>query len=89
VSYGKGTKFEVLSAPGASCKVTATLKRKTVTIGSSKLSAAGTGSYTVSTAVAKKLLAAGVKKNTKPATKVACTVGKSTTTLSLSGKYTG
>jgi hypothetical protein len=30
-----------------------------------------------------------VKKNTKPATKVACTVGKSTTTLSLSGKYTG
>ena len=89
VSYGKGTKFEVLSAPGASCKVTATLKRKTVTIGSSKLSAAGTGSYTVSTTVARKLLAAGVKKNTKPATKVACTVGKSTTTLSLSGKYTG
>ena len=89
VSYGKGAKFEVLSAPSASCKVTATLRGKTVTIGSSKLSAAGTGSYTVSAAVAKKLLAAGVKKNTKPATKVACTVGKSTTTLSLAGKYTG
>jgi hypothetical protein len=89
VSYGKGAKFEVLSAPSASCKVTATLRGKTVTIGSSKLSAAGTGSYTVSAGVAKKLLAAGVKKNTKPATKVACTVGKSTTTLSLAGKYTG
>ena len=89
VSYGKGTKFEILSAPSASCKVTATLKGKTVTIGSSRLSAAGTGSYTVSAAVSKKLTAAGVKKNTKPSTKVACTVGKSTTTLSLSGNYTG
>ena len=89
ISYGKGTSFEVISAPLASCKVTATYAGKTVTIGSSKLSTAGTGSYAVSTSVVKKLVATGLKKGRTATTKVACTVGTSTTTLSLSGKYLG
>ena len=88
-SFGKGTSLQVMSAPSASCKVTATYAGKTVTIGSSKLSAAGSGSYAVSTSVAKKLAATGLKKGRTASTKVACTVGKSTTTLSLSGKYSG
>lgn len=84
-----GTQVRLTSSPGATCKVTVTYKRTTVTLGSPKISVTGDATYTISSTAAKKLKTAGVKKNTKLSMTTTCKSGTKTATSKSSPKFSG
>lgn len=89
VQFGKGSTWDVVSAPLAKCAMTATYRKKSVTIGSVTLSASGTGTIPFASSATKKLKTAGLKKNTAAALKITCTKDAAKPSLSLKGKYSG
>ena len=89
VSFGSTSSYDIVSIPGAKCSMTATYKKKNVTLGSATLAASGTGTISVASAAKKKLKAAGIKKNTKVTFKISCGSGSTKALLSSPGTYTG
>ncbi len=84
-----GTQVRLTSSPGATCKVTVTYKRTTVTLGSPKISVTGDATYTMSSTAVKKLKTAGAKKNTKLSMTTTCKSGTKTATSKTSPKFAG
>ena len=84
-----GTKVLLTSSPTASCKVTATFKKTTVTLASTVISATGSATYSMSSSAVKKLKAAGAKKNTKLSMTTTCKLGTKTATSKSSPKFSG
>lgn len=84
-----GTQVRLTSSPGATCKVTVTYKRTTVTLGSPKISVTGDATYTISSSAVKKLKSAGAKKNTKLSMTTSCKSGTKTATSKSSPKFAG
>lgn len=84
-----GTQVRLTSSPNATCKVTVTYKRTTVTLGSPTISITGDASYTMSSSAVKKLKSAGAKKNTKLSMTTTCKLGSKTATSKSSPKFAG
>lgn len=89
VSFGSKSAYDLLSTPGAKCTMTATYKKKNVTLGTTTLSAAGRGSLSVASSAKKRLTAVGIKKNTKVTFKISCGSGATAALYSSPGTYTG
>ena len=89
VTFGRSSSFRVVSIPGAKCSMTATYRKKTVTLGSSTLAASGTGTLKVASSASKKLKAAGIKKKTGVTFRISCAQGGSKAAFSSKGVYSG
>ena len=88
-TFKSGTKVQIASSPSATCKVTATYKRTTVTVASPKVSNFGTTTFTISSSAVKKIKSAGAKKNVKVAMTTSCKLGTKTASAKSSPKYAG
>ena len=84
-----GTQVRLTSSPGATCKVTVTHKRTTVTLASPKISVTGDATYSIPSSAVKKLKTAGAKKNTKLSMTTSCKSGTKTATVKSSPKFAG
>ena len=88
LSIGAGGQIDVVSSPAAKCTLTAK-GGSTVSIGSATLPKAGARSFTISSAVAKKMKTAKITKGKKFTLTVSCTASKSTATLKKTVTYSG
>ena len=89
VTFGRSGSFQVVSIPGAKCSMSATYRKKTVTLGSSTLAETGTGTLKIASSAAKKLKAAGIKKKTGVVFRINCAKGTSKAAFSSKGVYSG
>lgn len=89
ISVKTGTQIVITSSPTATCKVTVTFKKKTVTLASPTMSAFGSATYSVSSSAVRKIKSTGAKKNTKLSMTTSCKLGTKTATSKSSPKFAG
>ena len=88
-AFKSGTQIVVSSSPTSKCKVVAAFKKTSVTVASPKIPSTGTATVTISSSAAKKIKAAGAKKNSKISMTTTCTLGKKSASAKSSPKFAG
>ncbi|MFM8794154.1 MAG: hypothetical protein ACKOFF_04590 [Acidimicrobiales bacterium] len=89
LSVGAGGQIDVVSSPSAKCSLSARSGRNTVSIGSATLPKNGARSFSLSSAVARKMKAAKITKGKKFTLTVTCTSAKKTASLKKTVTYSG
>ncbi len=88
-TFKAGTQVQISSSPASTCKVTATFKRTTVTVASPTITNLGIASFSISRTVAKRIKAAGAKKNSKITMKTSCRSGSKAASVKSSPRFAG
>ena len=88
-AFMSGAQIQIATSPTSRCKVTASVKNKTVSIASPTVSSFGTARFTISSSAVKKIKSAGAKQNSKVNMTTSCTLGKKTATAKSSPKFSG